>query len=151
MTRPMTPYAPPEVSGALTRTMIARMMMTPTAVTAVVTTRRMTEGTTTTDSRDVGSAARSQRSGVSLRTRITLAVALLVALALTGSGAIVYLIEHDRNREQAPDEVDQEIEEFIRFQEGGVDPRTGEPFGGWSPCSRSSSTATSPARPRRSW
>jgi two-component system OmpR family sensor kinase len=68
-----------------------------------------------------------------VRTRITLAVALLVALALTGSGAIVYLIEHDRNREQALDEVDQEIEEFIRFQEGGVDPRTGEPFEGVVP------------------
>ncbi|WP_312856285.1 sensor histidine kinase [Nocardioides pelophilus] len=68
-----------------------------------------------------------------MRTRIALAVALLVALALTGSGAIVYLIEHDRNREQARGEVDQELEEFIRFQDDGVDPRTGEPFEGVVP------------------
>lgn len=60
-------------------------------------------------------------------------MALLVALALTGSGAIVYLIEHDRNREQAMTEVDQEVEEFIRFQENGVDPRTGEQFEGVVP------------------
>ena len=77
--------------------------------------------------------ARPQRSGVSVRTRITLAVALLVALALTGSGAIVYLIEHERNREQAMDEVAQEVEEFITLQENGVDPRTGEPFAGVVP------------------
>jgi signal transduction histidine kinase len=68
-----------------------------------------------------------------VRTRITLAVALLVALALTGSGAIVYLIEHERNREQAMDEVDQEVEEFITLQQNGIDPRTGEPFAGVVP------------------
>ncbi|WP_246159608.1 sensor histidine kinase [Nocardioides antri] len=68
-----------------------------------------------------------------MRTRITLAMALLVALALTGSGAIVYVIEYDRNREQAMNEVNQEIEEFIRFQENGVDPRTGEQFEGVVP------------------
>jgi signal transduction histidine kinase len=77
--------------------------------------------------------ARPQRSGVSVRTRITLAVALLVAVALTGSGAIVYLIEHDRNREQAADEVDQEVEEFRTLQENGIDPHTGEPFDGVVP------------------
>lgn len=73
-------------------------------------------------------SAEPPRSVVSVRTRITLAIALLVALALTGSGAIVYLIEHQRNREQAMDEVNQEVEEFLRFQENGLDPETGEPF-----------------------
>ena len=68
-----------------------------------------------------------------MRTRITLVIALLVGLALTGSGAIVYLIEHDRNREQARDEVDQEVEEFVRFQDTGLDPATGQPFAGVVP------------------
>jgi len=87
----------------------------------------------TTDTREFPTVARPKRSGVSVRTRITLAVALLVMLALTGSGAIVYLIEHDRNREQAMDEVDQEVEEFITLQENGIDPHTGEPFDGVVP------------------
>jgi len=78
----------------------------------------------TTDTREFPTVARPKRSGVSVRTRITLVIALLVMLALTGSGAIVYLIEHQRNREQAMDEVDQEVEEFIRFQETGR-PRPG--------------------------
>ena len=77
--------------------------------------------------------ARPTRSGVSVRTRIILAVALLVALALTGSGAIVYVIEHERNREQAMDEVDQEVEEFRTLQANGIDPETGEPFAGVVP------------------
>ena len=87
----------------------------------------------TTDAREPRTVARPSRPGVSVRTRIALAIALLVALALTGSGAIVYLIEHDRNREQARDEVDQEVEEFITLQENGVDPETGEPFDGVVP------------------
>lgn len=92
-----------------------------------------TQVTMTTDTREFPVVARPQRPGVSVRTRITLVIALLVALALTGSGAIVYLIEHQRNREQAMDEVDQEVEEFIRFQENGLDPDTGEPFDGVVP------------------
>ncbi len=87
----------------------------------------------TIDIREVPAVARPNRSGVSVRTRITLAIALLVMLALTGSGAIVYLIEHDRNREQARDEVDQEVKEFITLQENGIDPDTGEPFDGVVP------------------
>ena len=77
--------------------------------------------------------ARPRRSGISVRTRIIVAVALLVALALTGSGAIVYLIEHERNREQAMDEVDQEVEEFRTLQESGIDPETRQPFAGVVP------------------
>lgn len=87
----------------------------------------------TTDTREFPTVARPKRSGVSVRTRITAAIALLVALALTGSGAVVYLIEHERNRDQALDEVDQEVEEFITLQEKGIDPRTGEPFDGVVP------------------
>ncbi|MFN7149557.1 MAG: ATP-binding protein [Microthrixaceae bacterium] len=90
-------------------------------------------GKTTTDTREFPTVARPLRSGVSVRARITLAVALLVALGLAGSGAIVYLIEHDRNREHAMGEVDQEVAEFIRFQENGIDPGTGERFDGVVP------------------
>jgi signal transduction histidine kinase len=92
-----------------------------------------TQATVTTDTHEFPTVARPKRSGVSVRTRITLAIALLVALALTGSGAIVYLIEHERNREQAQDEVDQEVEEFITLQQNGIDPHTGEPFDGVVP------------------
>src|SRR5687768_15368878 len=92
-----------------------------------------TQGAATTDTRQLGMVARPRRSGVSVRTRIILAVALLVALALTGSGAIVYLIEHERNREQAMDEVDQEVEEFRTLQENGIDPETRQPFAGVVP------------------
>ena len=92
-----------------------------------------TQVTTTTDTRQFPTVARPTRSGVSVRTRITLVVALLVALALAGSGAIVYLIEHERNREQAMGEVDQEVEEFRTLLENGIDPRTGEPFDGVVP------------------
>src|SRR5687768_9790008 len=125
----------PAVAGMPTTTMTGMMTRTPTPVAVMMTMTRttVTAGKPTTDTRDIPMVARPQRSGVSVRTRITLTVALLVALALTGSGAIVYLIEHDRNREQARDEVDQEVEEFIRFQENGVDPRTGETFKGVAP------------------
>ena len=92
-----------------------------------------TQEAATTDNGHTSLVARPTRSGVSVRTRIILAVALLVALALTGSGAIVYLIEHERNREQAMDEVDQEVEEFRTLQENGIDPETGEPFVGVVP------------------
>ncbi|MEJ7832075.1 MAG: HAMP domain-containing sensor histidine kinase [Nocardioides sp.] len=68
-----------------------------------------------------------------MRTRITLAVGLLVALALTGSGAIVYLIEMERNREQAMEEVNQEVDEFATLQTSGIDPATGERFAGVVP------------------
>lgn len=76
---------------------------------------------TTTD----GSAyedARPNRPGVSVRTRITATTALLVALALTGAGAIVFLIESQRIEEQVADTVDQEFGELATFQS---DPATG--------------------------
>lgn len=82
----------------------------------------------TTDPREKRDVVPRERSVVSVRTRITRAMALLVALALTASGAIVYLIEHQRNREQAMDEVNQEVQEFVRFEDGGLNPETGEPF-----------------------
>lgn len=65
---------------------------------------------------DGSTNAPADRSGLSVRTRITAAVALLVALALTGAGAIVYLIESKRIEQQIADRVDQEFAELAKFQ-----------------------------------
>ena len=71
---------------------------------------------TTTDSR---------RSGASVRLRITAAVALLTTLALTGAGAIVYLIEKGKVDDQNQATIEQEFEEFSKLQANGVDAETG--------------------------
>jgi signal transduction histidine kinase len=63
-----------------------------------------------------------------VRVRITAAVALLLALALSGAGAIVYAVEYQRLEEQMVSEVDQEFAEFSRLADEGIDPETGEPF-----------------------
>jgi two-component system OmpR family sensor kinase len=71
---------------------------------------------------------RLERSGVSVRVRITAAVALLTLLALTGAGLIVYVIESQRIDQTISDRVDQQFEEFQRFQEsnGAAYPSVGE-------------------------
>jgi signal transduction histidine kinase len=66
---------------------------------------------TTTDA-----APGPRRSGVSVRVRITATVALLTALALTGAGLIVYLIEDERIEERISSRVDQDFAEFREFQ-----------------------------------
>jgi signal transduction histidine kinase len=66
--------------------------------------------------------------GLSVRFRITTAVGLLVAVALTGTGLLVYALGLDRIQESVPEAVDQEIAELVEFQAQGVDPETGEPF-----------------------
>ncbi len=65
--------------------------------------------------------ARPERSGVSVRVRITAVVALLTLLALTGAGLIVYVIEAQRIDQDISDRVDQQFGEFRAFQdqEGG--------------------------------
>jgi signal transduction histidine kinase len=63
-----------------------------------------------------------------VRLRITAAVALLVTLALTGAGAIVYAIEWQRIEDQVVAEIDQELAEFATVQKKGLDPDTGQPF-----------------------
>lgn len=83
----------------------------------------------TTEAPDARPSARpAHRPGVSVRTRITAAVALLVALALSGAGAIVYVIEGQRVEEQVVTEVDQERAELAKFQKDGRNPDTGRPF-----------------------
>jgi signal transduction histidine kinase len=70
----------------------------------------------TTD-REQTTGARPERSGASVRIRITAAVALLTGLALTGAGLIVYVIEAQRIDQEISQRVDQEFEEFRVFQE----------------------------------
>lgn len=79
-------------------------------VTAAVTTVAATTDPATT------SNARPERSGVSVRIRITAAVALLTALALTGAGLIVYVIECQRIDQDISQRVDQQFGEFQKFQ-----------------------------------
>jgi two-component system, OmpR family, sensor kinase len=67
----------------------------------------------TTDRR---TGARSERSGISVRVRITAAVALLSLLALTAAGLIVYVIESQRIDQDISDRVDKQFEEFQKFQ-----------------------------------
>ena len=80
----------------------------------------------TTDPSPAGSA-RPERSGVSVRVRITAAVALLTALALTGAGLIVYVIECQRIDQDISQRVDQQFGEFQKFQdaEGASFPTVG--------------------------
>lgn len=92
------------------------------------TTGTTTAGMTTTDAPRTATDARPRRSGVSVRVRITATVALLVALALTGAGFIVYAIESQRLDRQSAEEVDQELDEFARLVADGRDPETGEAF-----------------------
>lgn len=69
-----------------------------------------------------------RRTGLSVRTRLTLALALLSALALTLAGALVYALESSRIHDRMVEQADQEFAEFDKLQRTGVDPRTGEPF-----------------------
>ncbi len=84
------------------------------------TTRQATAAVTTTE--------RPRRPGASVRLRITAAVALLTTLALTGAGAIVYLIEKGRVDDTNQEMVQQELDEFAKLQVNGVDAETGQPF-----------------------
>ena len=85
-------------------------------------------GTTTEPPPPRGRDARPHRSGVSVRTRITATVALLVTLTLAGAGLIVYAIEADRIEEDTVRGVQQELDEFGRTQRRGIDPETNRPF-----------------------
>lgn len=63
-----------------------------------------------------------------MRTRITVVVALLVALALTAAGLIIYALGSARLENAAQAQADQEIAEFRTLQQQGRDPDTGRPF-----------------------
>jgi signal transduction histidine kinase len=63
-----------------------------------------------------------------VRTRITVVVALLVALALTGAGLIIYALGSAGIESDAQARADHEIAEFRKLRNGD-DPSTGRPFG----------------------
>jgi two-component system, OmpR family, sensor kinase len=60
-----------------------------------------------------------------VRTRITVTVALLGAMSLGGAGGLVYLLGVEQAQEEARVEVRQEMDELENFQSLGIDPRTG--------------------------
>ena len=68
------------------------------------------------------------RSSVTVRTRITATVALLVLAGLVLAGVVVQTIESTRLDRQLADATAQEFAQFRKLQEGGVDPTTGDPF-----------------------
>jgi two-component system, OmpR family, sensor kinase len=72
--------------------------------------------------------ARPHRSGVSVRTRITVVVALLVALALTGAGLIIYFLGSAGIESDAQARTDQEIEAFRTLRNRGPEPGPGDSF-----------------------
>lgn len=59
------------------------------------------------------------RPGLSVRTRITAAVALLVSIALAGAGVIVFWVESRAIVEDTQREVEQELDEFVALQRSG--------------------------------
>jgi two-component system OmpR family sensor kinase len=66
-------------------------------------------------------------AGLSVRTRITAAVALLTALALAAAGLSVWALESARIERSMNGQIEQEVAEFRNLQ-NGTDPATGKPF-----------------------
>ena len=89
--------------------------MTGTTAPTMMTT--MTTTGTTTDG--VPDGDRLHRRGLSVRTRITATVAVLVTLALAASGMIVYQIESRAIIADIQREVEQELDEFAALQASG--------------------------------
>jgi signal transduction histidine kinase len=70
----------------------------------------------------------SPLAGVSVRTRLTVAVALLTGLALAAAGLLVYTLESAHLDSAVHSKIEQEVAEFEQLQ-GGNDPETAEAFG----------------------
>jgi signal transduction histidine kinase len=64
---------------------------------------------------------------VSVRTRLTTAVALLTALALAAAGLLVYTLESAHVEKDVKAQIEQEVAEFEQLQQGN-DPETARPF-----------------------
>ncbi len=79
--------------------------------------------------RRAGTTDRPRRfSQVSVRTRITVVIALLTAASMTGAGLLVYALESARIERAVNAQIDQEIAEFRELRTIGVDPSTTRPF-----------------------
>lgn len=72
--------------------------------------------------------ARPSRPGVSVRARITAAVAAMVLATQIGTGAVIYVLESRRVDERVNAGVEQEFAEFRELQTHGKDPDSGEAF-----------------------
>ncbi|WP_246056825.1 sensor histidine kinase [Nocardioides eburneiflavus] len=83
--------------------------------------------TTPTTSGPTGTtdSARHRFTRVSVRTRLTVVIAVLTAAAMTGAGLLVYALESARIERQVTSQISQEIAEFRNLKR---DPNTGEPF-----------------------
>ncbi len=62
-------------------------------------------------------------TGLTVRTRIAVSVAVLVGLALAGAGLVVYVLESARIERAVGNRVDQELAEFDTLRKEGIDPR----------------------------
>lgn len=71
---------------------------------------------------------RPTRSGVSVRARLTLTVALLTTLAMTTVGVVIHVVESARRDAAVVDEANQEIAELRQLVDRGIDPDTNAPF-----------------------
>lgn len=83
--------------------------------------------TTPTTSGPTGTTDRARRrfTRVSVRTRLTVVIAVLTTAAMTGAGLLVYALESARIERQVTSQIAQEIAEFRNLRR---DPNTGEPF-----------------------
>ncbi|HEX5918239.1 MAG TPA: ATP-binding protein [Nocardioides sp.] len=90
-----------------------------------MTTTRTTATTTTPTTAGTTDRARRPFARISVRTRITVVIAVLTAVAMTGAGLLVYALESARIERQVTAQISQEIAEFRNLR---VDPNTGEPF-----------------------
>lgn len=61
-------------------------------------------------------------AGLTVRTRIALSVAVLVGLALAGAGLVVYALESARIERAVSEQVEQELAEFTKLRDDGLDP-----------------------------
>lgn len=64
-------------------------------------------------------------AGLTVRTRIALSVAVLVGLALAGAGLVVYALESARIERAVSEQVEQELAEFTKLRDDGLDPAAG--------------------------
>ncbi|QCX27936.1 sensor histidine kinase [Nocardioides jishulii] len=76
------------------------------------------------------------RTGVSVRTRLTLTVALLTTFAMLTAGVVIYALEGERRDAALVDEANQQVTELRQLARTGVDPSTGAPFAGAVPLLR---------------
>lgn len=79
-------------------------------------------GTTLTKETMTTEPRRTALSGLTVRTRIAVSVAVLTGLALAGAGLVVYALESARIERGVSEQVQQELAEFATLRDEGIDP-----------------------------